>query len=78
MIYVVPSETSWVCKPELLHVHALAGFFKQLSKLNDPEVQEIMQRWGVYYRVRPLASEKAEEPTHGGAPQFSDLPIIKS
>ncbi|MBM3934689.1 MAG: hypothetical protein FJ319_10380 [SAR202 cluster bacterium] len=77
LIYVVPSETSWVCKPELLHVHALAGFFKQLAKLNDPDVKEIMQRWGVYYRERPLASEKPDAP-HGGAPQVSDLPVQKN
>ena len=63
VIYVVPSETSWVCTDDLLHAHAVAGFFKQLVALDDPRVQEIMQRWGVYFRDRLLANE--EEPSNG-------------
>ena len=54
VLYVVPAEASWVCSPELLHVHALAGFFRQLVGLEDPRVEELMQRWGLYYRPRPL------------------------
>ncbi len=57
VLYVVPSESSWVCSEELLHAHALAGFFSQLMELEDPRVKEIMQRWGVYYRSRELASQ---------------------
>ena len=57
LLYVVPSEASWVCSEELLHVHAIAGFFKQLVELDDQRVKEIMQRWGLYFRERPLASE---------------------
>ena len=56
LLYVVPSESSWVCEEELLHVHALAGFLKQLAQLNDPRVKEAMRRWGLYFRERPLAS----------------------
>ncbi len=52
--YVVPSEASWVCSEELLHVHALAGFLGQISELEAPGVKEAMQRWGIYYRRRPL------------------------
>ena len=55
LIYVVPSEASWVCSEEMLHVHALAGFFSQLDELDDRRVKEIMRRWGIYYRSRPLA-----------------------
>ncbi len=55
LIYVVPGEASWVCSEELRHVHALAGFFKQLASLNDPNIREAMQRWGLYYRERPLS-----------------------
>ena len=58
LLYVVPSEGSWVCSDELLHVHALAGFFSQLVELNDPRVKEAMQRWGLYFRERPLASQE--------------------
>ena len=56
LLYVVPAEASWVCSETLLHAHALAGFFRQLSELDSPEVEEVMQRWGIYYRERPLAS----------------------
>ena len=57
LLYVVPSEATWVCSEELLHAHALAGFFKQLSKLEDQRVTELMQQWGLYFRERALASE---------------------
>ena len=56
LLYVVPSEASWICSDELLHVHALAGFLKELVQLDNPQVKEAMQRWGLYYRERPLAS----------------------
>ena len=61
LLYVVPSEASWVCSEDLLHAHALAGFFKQLAELNDSRVKEIMRRWGLYFRERPLVS--LEEPS---------------
>lgn len=54
LLYVVPSEASWVCSDELLHVHALAGFLKELVQLDDPQVNGAMQRWGLYFRERPL------------------------
>ena len=56
LIYVVPAESSWVCSETLLHAHALAGFFRQLVELESPEVEAVMQRWGIYYRERPLAT----------------------
>ena len=59
LLYVVPSEASWVCTDELRHVHALAGFFRQLVDLDDPRVKEAMQRWGIYFRPRPLAEDAA-------------------
>ena len=61
LLYVVPSEASWVCSEELLHAHAIAGFFRQLMELNDQRVGEIMQRWGLYFRERPLATDQDEE-----------------
>ena len=60
LLYVVPSEASWVCPEELLHAHAIAGFFKQLIELDNPQVKDIMQRWGLYFRERPLASQDEE------------------
>ena len=57
LLYVVPSEATWVCTEDLLHAHSLAGFFKQLCGLNDPKVKELMQRWGIYFRDRPLADQ---------------------
>ena len=59
LIYVVPGETGWVCPEELLHVHALAGFFGELVRLDDRRVKDVMRRWGIYYRERPLAPGSA-------------------
>ena len=61
LLYVVPAEATWVCTDELLHVHALAGFLKQLAQMGDPRVKEAMQRWGLYFRDRPLAPDAGKE-----------------
>ena len=61
LLYIVPSESSWVCSEDLLHAHALAGFFRQLGELNDPNVKELMQRWGIYYRPREIVSLESSE-----------------
>ena len=58
LIYVVPSESSWVCTEDLRHVHALSGFFKQLMDFEDPKIQEAMQKMGIYFRPRPLAEDE--------------------
>ena len=58
LVYVVPSEANWVCSQEYLHAHALAGFLGDLARLQEPQVRELMQRWGLYYRERPLQEEK--------------------
>ena len=60
LLYVVPGESSWVCTDELMHVHALAGFFSQLAEIGDPRINDAMRRWGLYYRPRQLA-EKQEK-----------------
>lgn len=54
LLYMVPGERSWVCSDEYRHAHVLAGFFKDLAALNDARVREVMNRWGLYYRERPL------------------------
>ena len=61
LLYVVPGEMSWVCPDETRHAHSLAGFFKELTRLNNPEVKRLMERWGVYFRERPLAQPEGEE-----------------
>ena len=58
LLYVVPSEASWVCPQEYQHAHALAGFFKELVALEDSRVQALMSRWGIYFRSRPLATQE--------------------
>jgi hypothetical protein len=50
----VPSEASWVCAQEHLHAHAIAGFFKELAELDSPQVKDLMQRWGIYFRERVI------------------------
>ena len=54
VLYAVPSESSWVCSQDLLHIHALAGFFSDMHALDSTDVREIMQRWGLYYRSEDL------------------------
>lgn len=58
LLYMVPAEKSWVCADEDRHAHVLAGFFKELAALQDPRIREIMNRWGLYYRERPLGSRE--------------------
>lgn len=65
LLYVVPSEASWVCSEELLHVHAMAGFFRQLTELEDQRVHDLMQKWGLYFRPRPLETEEEDGPAPG-------------
>ena len=60
LLYMVPAEMSWVCSQDLLPAHALAGFLKELTALDDPRVGEIMQRWGIYFRELPLEEDEAE------------------
>ena len=57
LVYVVPAEASWVCTEELVHAHAIAGFFHDLDALGSVDVQRVMQKWGLYYRERPLGEE---------------------
>ena len=54
VIYIVPSEASWVCPPEHLHAHAMAGFLGELVQLPIPQLRDLFQRWGLYFRERPL------------------------
>ncbi len=60
LVYVVRGEASWVCSDELLHAHALAGFFRELVELDDERIGDVMQRWGIYYRQRALAADAAD------------------
>ena len=61
LMYVVPSEASWVCSQEHTHAHALAGFLGALVKLQDSRVGVLMQRWGLYFRERPVEEASAGE-----------------
>ena len=59
VLYAVPAEGSWVAAPEQLHAHALAGFFGDLLKLDDPHVRGLMNKWGLSFRELPLEDEEA-------------------
>ena len=61
LIYVVPAERSWVCDPESMPGHALAGFFRELAALNDRSVQDLMSQWGIFYRGLPIDAPADEE-----------------
>jgi len=51
VLYVVPAEASWVCDEDLLHAHSIAGFFDDIVDLDNKNIQQIMQKWGIYYRA---------------------------
>ena len=58
LLYVVPSEASWVCPQEQLHAHSLAGFLGELVQLQNAEVKGLMKRWGLYFRQLPVGEEE--------------------
>ena len=60
LLYVVPAERSWVCDPEQVPAHALAGFFRELVNLKDDRVAALMQDWGLYFRQLPLEGEQGD------------------
>ncbi len=57
LLYVVPAERSWVCAPESMPAHALAGFFRELAALKSPAVEDLMKQWGLYFRQLPAPPE---------------------
>ena len=46
-----------VCTSEYMHAHALAGFLRNLQDMADPSITELMQKWVIYYRPRPIDGE---------------------
>ena len=50
ILYVVPTESNWVCENGEMHLHSLSGFLKTLVDLNKPEIKDAMQQWGIYVR----------------------------
>ena len=57
LIYIVPSESIWVCQPERMPAHSLAGMFKDIASLEDKKIFSIMQKWGIYYRPLEISKE---------------------
>ena len=60
LLYMVPAEKSWVCSQEYMPAHALAGFLRELMELQDPQVKELTQKWGIYFRQLPLEEGPAK------------------
>ena len=50
ILYVLPTESNWVCENGKMHLHSLSGFLKTLVELNKPEIKDAMQQWGIYVR----------------------------
>ena len=61
VLYVVPSEANWVCTEDLLHAHSIAGFFSDITDLNDKNIQQIMQNWGIYYRTVGIENSEQQD-----------------
>ncbi|MFL2756434.1 MAG: hypothetical protein ACJ0BE_04140 [Dehalococcoidia bacterium] len=49
-MYIVSSESNWVCKKDSIHNHSIAGFLNDLTNLDDKNIEHLMQKWGIYYR----------------------------
>ncbi len=60
LLYMVPADNSWVCSDEHRHAHVLAGFFRDIAALENAEVRAIMNRWGLFYRERPLDDQPSD------------------
>ena len=60
VLYVVPAEGSWVAAPDQLHAHALAGFFGDLVKRDEPVLRALMNKWGLSFRELPLENGGGE------------------
>ena len=55
-MYVVSSESNWVCQKDSVHTHSIAGFFKDIIKLEDKNIEHLMQKWGIYYRSESISN----------------------
>ena len=51
VIYIVPSESSWVGSKENIDAHAISGFFEDLTSIENTQIAALMQKWGLYYRT---------------------------
>ncbi len=51
IIYIVPSESSWVCSEENIGAHAITGFFEDLTSIESTQVTALMHKCGLYYRT---------------------------
>ncbi len=60
LIYVVSAEGNWVCTDDLIHAHALAGFFGEITDLGDERIKTLMQKWGIYYRSKDVITVDPE------------------
>jgi len=58
LLYSIPSEANWVCDEDSIYIHSLAGFFKELTEIQNADVTKLMQRWGLYYRTKKNESTK--------------------
>ena len=54
LMYVIPGDNTWVCAEGSRHAHALAGFFSELTEMEDQRIHNLMQKWGLYYRPKDL------------------------
>ena len=70
LIYVVSAEGNWVCADDLIHAHALAGFFKEMTDLGDKRIRTLMQKWGIYFRSRDVITLDPE--SDSGQKELSD------
>jgi len=50
--YFTQSDSNWVCSNKQVVAHSLNGFFKDLNEMEDQRVKELLQKWGIYHRIK--------------------------
>tara|TARA_Y100001960_G_C14561457_1_gene771015 strand:+ start:694 stop:948 length:255 start_codon:yes stop_codon:yes gene_type:complete len=58
ILYIIPSEASWVCDDTSFHAHAIEGFFSDLLKISDPQIENLFNKWGMFYRSQKFESKE--------------------
>jgi|TARA_B110000263_G_C15277924_1_gene496762 hypothetical protein len=58
LIYITHgAPKNWVAKPDEMVSHTLAGFFKALTEIEDPKIQDLLNAYGLVYRELEISSE---------------------
>ena len=55
LLYVLHgAKGNWVVDKNEIIGHSLAGLMKDITALQDPRIQTILDKWGIRYRSLPI------------------------